>query len=227
MGTILLLMFSMFPSGVEGSLELWGIAALVIVARFCDVGIYYSINESASQLLYYAVPEVLRNRTRALVAGIIQPISVAGAGAILLLFRYFEEPIYNISFLAVTLSFLLVVIALNLTPDYLKALLQNLKPGDLAHRDEVLREIKKLSDNDARYVLIDSVTADDSSEAVFAVKKLFEIRDHDLISDLMEVVDAIKPEALTEILKKLTREDQEHHAEFVLNIKTRLERQVP
>ena len=111
---------------------------------------------------------------------------------------------------------------LNLTPDYLTALLVNINPDDSKHRNEVLKEIAKLDPNEARYVLLESVTAEESEEALFAVNKLFEIKDEELIPDLEEVVDKIQPVILEEILSRMTDEDRTQYSRFLQKIRKRL-----
>jgi len=51
-------------------------------AKFSDNAIFYSISESASQLLYNALPEEKRGRSRAWISGIIEPVCTTLAGVL-------------------------------------------------------------------------------------------------------------------------------------------------
>jgi ATP/ADP translocase len=214
-GATALLVFSLFPEAAGGPLALGGIALLVVFARLCDVAVFFSVYDSAQQLLYYAIPDDLRYHARTLMSGALVPLCMAGAGLLLLGFRYFREPVYHVAFVGVLLAFLLVAIALSVTPDYLRALLANLDPRDTTQRGEVLDELAKLETSDARYALLESITAAAEGEAAFALDRLLATRDDELLSDLEEVVHRIRPGVLAKILAALTPEERVAHRRLV------------
>ncbi len=213
LGAVALLTFSLFPGSTAPSLPLGGIALLAVFARLCDVAFFFSIQDSALQLLYYAVPEELRDRARVLMSAIVVPVSMACAGALLMLFAQRQEPEHNLAFVGVALAFLLMVFAMSVTPEYLGALLSYLRPEDVEHRNEVLGEIAKLEDNDARYVLLQSLSTDDIAEARFALDRLFQIQDAELIPDLLESGSQMRKEVLMDIERRMSDEDRLVHAD--------------
>ncbi len=212
LGSLSLLIFSLFPAAVGGELVMPGIVLLVVFARFCDIAIYFSVYESTSQLIYYAVSEKMRSKARAMISGVFTPVCTALAGCVLILFQKMDEPIYNIAFVSVSLAFGLIVFGLKITPDYLKSMISSVDVSDIGQRDKITREISKLQTSDVRYVLISSLTSDIDYEAFFAAKKLFEIKDEELFFDIEEVADALKPSVKYLIAKLMTAEDIEKHS---------------
>jgi hypothetical protein len=134
------------------------------------------------------------------------------AGGLLILFTGRGEPGHNLAFVSIVLAFLMMVIGMSLTPEYLQALLTHLHPGDVEHRREVLAEIAKLEDNDARYVLLQSLDTDDLEQALFAVERLFQIKDQELIPDILESASKIRIEVLREIERRMDDDERRAHA---------------
>jgi AAA family ATP:ADP antiporter len=221
-GAISLLLFSLIPYAQVGTLDLFGVVWLVFLARFCDIAIYYSVFDPAAQLMFYAVDSSARAKSRAFISGLVFPASIAAAGGILLVFRAAHEPIHNVSFVAVVLGFLLIVLALNITPEYLKALLSNFHPDDERNREQVMKEISRLEKSDIRYVLLDSITATDLDEARFAVEKLLEYSDQELYEELQEVLHSLRPEILRMIKARISNEDLEQNSEFARRLDLQL-----
>lgn len=214
LGSLAVLIFSLFPDSQNDSLPLVGIALLVVFSRFCDVAIYASVYDSTAQLLFYAVPERLRVAARTMMACFVAPAGMASAGILLIYFRQVEEPMHNLGFIALSLGFLLLVMALNITPDYLKALLGNVDPRNAHGRAEILREAGNLEQSDIRYVLLESVSAENEQEALFAVEKLFEQQDEELLLDLEEIIDDIHPAALRAIWQRMNAQERASHPRF-------------
>lgn len=212
LGAVALLFFSLFPESQAQHLPLFGVAMLAIFARWCDVAFFFSVHDAAQQLLLYAVPSGLRGKARVMMHAMIIPASIAAAGGLLIAFRRTSEPTHNIAFVAVTLSFLLMVLGLSVAPEYLRSLLANIRPDATAHREQVLQEIAKLPTNDARYVLMQSLTSHDLTEARFAVERLFAIKDPDLIDDMLESASKMSPEVLQVIESHMTPDERHVHA---------------
>lgn len=186
-GTVALMFYSLFPPSEHHGLM--NITALVALSRFCDIAIYFSVFDSASQLLYNSLPDEKRGQGRAFVSGIIMPLSTASAGAMLLWMDGSAQPLHNIAFVGLNLAFLLVVFGLNINGDYLKALLFNLNSRDVDLRSQAMSEFGKLEDTETRFVLLQSVSSSDEEAALFALTMLRENNeDHELVEDLAEIL---------------------------------------
>ncbi|MCE9599602.1 MAG: HEAT repeat domain-containing protein [Spirochaetia bacterium] len=200
-GTVSLIFFSLFPPTAHHGLM--NVTILVALSRFCDIAIYFSIFDSASQLLYNSLPDEKRGQGRAFIAGIVMPLSTAVAGGLLLWTNNSSEPMHNIAFIGLNLAFLLVVVALNVNSDYLKALLFNLNSRDMDLRSQAMSEFGKLEDTETRFVLLQSVSSPDADSALFALDMLKNTAEghEELVEDLCEAIGTVQPRVKIGILQ--------------------------
>jgi ATP/ADP translocase len=198
LGSILALVYALYlgTRGPEaGTPSMW-FALFVLAARALDIVLYQSVYESTTNILYYAVPSETRTRARSLVGGIMFPASVACSGLLLLSFRYFEQPMYNVAFAAIVVGFLVLVMGMDVRPDYLRSLLANSDEGNKKARAALMDEISRLSLNESRVLLLESLQTDREDEALFAVQKLLDTYDHFLLEDLQEIKERIQPKIM-------------------------------
>lgn len=206
LGSLLSLVYALYLGGRPadaGAPSMW-LAAFVLSARALDIVIYQSVYDSTTNILYYAVPSSTRTKARSLVSGIMFPISVACAGLLLMSFRYFDQPLYNVAFAAVVVGFLVLVMGMDVRPDYLRSLLANGDAVDSKAREALMDEISRLSLNESRVLLLESLQADREDEALFAVQKLLDTYDHFLLEDLLEIKVKIRPAVLTALTSAMT-----------------------
>jgi ATP/ADP translocase len=197
------LAYTLFPVAPG---ETGGIAypmLLVLVARFLDLGLFQSIYESTVHVLYFAVPKEARTGARALVSGILFPLSIACAGLVLVWLRQHNEPTYNVAFCSVVIGFLVLIMAMDIGPEYLRALLMNTKSDDNRARAALLDEIGKLSLSESRQVLLQTLEAPQLNEAKLAARLLAKDYDYTLIEDLAEVLHSLHPEVRHELEQNL------------------------
>ncbi len=210
-GAVSLVAFTVFPE-LQGGQHLFGGPILVAFARFCDIAIYFSIYESASQLLFNALPEQSRGQGRALIQGMMMPASTAMAGLLLLFMNYHNEPTHNIAFVSLNLAFLLVIFGLNIGPSYMKAMLLNLNSRDADLQNEALSEFGKMENTETRFVLMQSVSTAPPDEAAHSLGVLVEMQDEELADDLAEILTTVKPAVQEGILLYLADAGEKKHA---------------
>lgn len=169
----------------------------VLTARALDLVLYASVYDSTTNMLYYAVPEQTRTRARSLVGGIMFPASVAASGLLLMSFKYFDQPIHNVAFTSIVVGFLVLVMAMDVRPDYLRSLLTNSDEGNDKRREALLDEISRLSLSESRVLLLESLQVDRETEALFAVQRLLDTYDHFLLEDLQEIKARISPKVMS------------------------------
>lgn len=224
LGAISLLVYSLIPV-IEGQpIELIGIALFVLLSRLCDVTVFYSIYDSSSQLLFYSFTDELMRRGQVFISGIVVPASTVLAGIVLISFDYFQMPIYEATFMAVMLGFMLLIISLNVTPEYLSSLIKNMDADDKYKQQEAVDELRRLEISDARYVLLQSISSDNESEALFALEKLWSTYNDDTSADsggfigseLLEDFQQILPQMLPSVLLILLRNLGNHQNEIQL-----------
>lgn len=204
-GGILVLVYSLFPEATSRTADLGGVVGLVLLSRLFDLALYYSVQESSLHLLFYAITPRQRARARALISGTIFPLSIALAGGLLLMFRSTGQPVYSIAFAGASIGFLLLVVALNIAPDYLRARLATTSESDEKERVGLLDELSGLPSSETRYVFLDSITSKNLAEAVFAADQLSMMADEELIEDLLEIVEGIHPAAIDRLLAQIPR----------------------
>ena len=191
---VLTLVFSLTPTESLPKNELSVAVSLVLIARLLDISLFQSVYESTVHVLYYAVPQSIRTQARALVAGIVFPLSIACAGLLLVFFTTHAEPVHNIAFCSVAIGFLVVVMALDIPLDYLSSLLEHTDDNE-QRRAELLREISALGINEARYVISGALRTKNTATVRQAVESLSSYFPPQFISELLAGDD---PDALDE-----------------------------
>ena len=199
LGSILALIYALYlgTRGADAGIPSVWFALFVLSARALDIVLYQSVYDSTTNILYYAVPSETRTRARSLVGGIMFPTSVACSGLLLLSFKYFEQPMYNVAFAAIVVGFLVLVMGMDVRPDYLRSLLANSDQGNQKARAALMDEISRLSLNESRVLLLESLQTDREDEALFAVQKLLDTYDHFLLEDLQEIKLRIQPNIMS------------------------------
>lgn len=200
LGGILVLVYSMFPESTSSTADLGGVVGLVLLSRLFDLALYFSVQESSLHLLFYAVPSRQRPRARALISGTIFPLSIGLAGALLLLFKSTDQPVYSIAFAGATIGFLLLVVALNIAPDYLRSRMASASTQDPNDRNNLLAELATVPLSETRYVFLESITSKNLTEALFAAEQLSGQADEELLYDLAEIASSIHPKAISQFL---------------------------
>ncbi len=87
--------------------------------------------------------------------------------------------------------------AMDVRPDYLRSLLANGDEGNSKARTALLAEIGRLSLNESRVLLLESLQTDREDEALFALQKLLDTYDHFLLEDLQEIKMRIQPRVMS------------------------------
>jgi len=198
LGAMLTLVYALYQGGRGDSAgpPSMAFASFVLAARALDIVLYQSVYESTTHILYYAVPEERRTRARSLIGGIMFPVSVAFSGLLLMSFSYFNQPMYNVAFAAIVVGFLVLVMGMDVRPDYLRSLLANSDETDTKAREALMDEISRLSLNESRVLLLESLQSEREDEALFAVDKLLDTYDRFLLEDLREIREKISANVL-------------------------------
>ena len=201
--TTALLVYGLYPGAQEREGYISFAILCVLVARFLDMSLYQSIYESSVQILYYAVSVEARVKARAFLGGIVFPLSIACAGIILTLFRYFNEPIYNVTFTAVVVGFLVLILAMDIRPDYLRSLLGNAHKNSGISKDGLHDAIVDLPVSEARGILLDELYSSDKKRIEFAISELKTQVDEALLEELQDRSLTLPNEIVLELTKEL------------------------
>ena len=141
------------------------------LAKFSDNAVFYSVGDSATQLLFNALPESWRGRARAFVSGTVEPACTAAAGAVLLLLNQVEVSGVLLAAITVGLCVVWLMLTVQLGSDYLRTLVSSLGSQDLQSGDSVWG-IFQLSEQSTLALLAQRAGGEDPEEARFALDLL-------------------------------------------------------
>jgi len=187
-------------------------------AKFSDNAIFHSINESASQLLYNALPAEKRGRCRAWISGIVEPVSTALAGVILILLGFIQTPIHIISLITFGLSIFWILLTLNVKSDYLRALVENLSSHDVELRILAINQLSQMKDANTTHILLEAVSSSNEDVACFALELLQEIRNDGFVEELCQILPDARPNVQIAILSALCERDAQNSVPAVLSL---------
>ncbi len=145
-----------------------------IFTKLSDDAVYDSVGESATRLLYNAVPNELRGQARAFISGTVEPLCIILAGVSLLVLEHSQTSFVVISVVTFALSLSWLVKARDIKFDYLHALINNLGSTDPDLRGSAVSALSRLKDSHATEILVESVISSDKDVAMFALDLLEE-----------------------------------------------------
>ena len=173
-------------------------------AKFSDNVVFYSIGESASQLLYSALPEERRGQGRAFISGAVEPLCTALAGGVLILFTTVSALIHFIPSITVGVSVLWILVALRIKSDYLRALVKSLSSRDLDLSGSAMLQLSQVRDAGNTSILLEAVSSSNDEVALLALEMLQGIEEEGLIGKLCELLPEVRPNTQIAILSLLS-----------------------
>ncbi|MGA2631410.1 MAG: Npt1/Npt2 family nucleotide transporter [Terriglobia bacterium] len=129
----------------------------VLTTKLGDASMLYTFSDSSYQLLYNPVPPERRARVRGFIEGYIRPLSLAAAGALVLVGNNYLHPLHlasgreiptgqQLAWVAIAVSFIWLAVALTSKRGYIGALLRNLEAGSPAMRQAAANALRKMQD---------------------------------------------------------------------------------
>lgn len=171
-GAIALLVRSLLPPAGRALEALQPQRLLAMTARFVDESVLYSIHESATQLLYNAIPGELRGLARAVINGAVEPAVTALAGLLLLGLATLKTPDSLVAGGAIVCGFVWIALSVGVKRDYLHALFDNLNSRDLDRRNFALENLSGASDAETNRLLVTAALSQDSESALYSLSLL-------------------------------------------------------
>ncbi|MBI4866843.1 MAG: cyclic nucleotide-binding domain-containing protein [Candidatus Wallbacteria bacterium] len=151
----------------SAGLLLWPGILAASALKFSDNTFQYSINEAATQLLYFPFPAALKGRVRALIDGSVNPSAFGLAGLVLLAVSG-GVPVERLSLLTLPILAGWIWLAVPLCREYVGALSKTLRDRRLRQG----RELEEMSDLHARRSLLALLDDPDPEAALFALEQL-------------------------------------------------------
>ncbi len=167
--------------------------ALPVAVRFLDEAVFFSIYDSAIQLLYGALPASMRGQARAFIYGILETVMTALTGGLLLLAVEFEIAQIDISVICICLSLLWVYLSLGIKKHYLHALALNLNSHDIEHHNQALKVLKNSRIKaKERALLLESICSHDQDVALLSLRYIQKLGDHESYVALAKCIPQIR-----------------------------------
>lgn len=158
------------PTGAQGILNTRMLPA--IFARMTDESVLPSIGETSIQLLYNSIADEWRGRARAFISGIVEPMSIALAGVLLIAFTASNLPTYLLPFLSLILGLAWLRLTMRVRGDYMDALVNNLNSHSIDMQDQALTELAMRKDPQAVKMLEKSLFSKKEEVSLMAVEIL-------------------------------------------------------
>ncbi len=183
----LLLRSIVAPAVSQALLSFRSIAA--IFASFSDEVIAISTGESASQLLFNAIPESKRGRCRAFIYGTVEPICAMLSGILLIVLIKSEATELFLSSVLVACSIIWIWFSVKVESTYLEALVDNLGSGSVELQVSAMIPLANAGDRSSIPILLEGLTSKDDRVALHA----FEILNHRDLKNLTLTLCRIIP----------------------------------
>jgi HEAT repeat protein len=161
----------------------------VLTTKLGDATMLYTFSDSSYQLLYNPVPPDRRAQVRGFIEGYIRPLSLAAAGALILVANNYLKPLsawghkvltgQQLSWGALALAGVWLGFALTAKKGYIRALLRNLQGDHLALRQAAATALGKLKDQASLSLLARTLQSEDPARVVTAVEFLGSFGDGD------------------------------------------------
>ena len=168
-------------------------AALPVMTRFLDESVFFSIYDSALQLLYGALPTAIRGQARALIYGIMETGTTALAGLVLSLVAAFAVPHEWIAGSAFFLGLIWVFSSLKVHKYYLNTLSLNLNSRDPTMHSNALNQIRKTKITiESRELFLQSVYSGDEDVSLLALLYIKNLKDQQSLIQLGKNISKCK-----------------------------------
>jgi HEAT repeat protein len=196
--------------------------ASVLSTKLGDASMLYTFSDSSYQLLYNPIAPDRRARVRGFIEGYIRPLSLAAAGALILLGNSYLKPItlfgsqistgQQLSWGAVIFATAWIVMSATAKKGYVRALLQNLQAGSPALRRAAVAALSKIKDVTSLSILSESLASSNPDRVVAAVQLLENFASEEsagLIASLLEHPDGRVRATATSVLGRMAGEKYE------------------
>ena len=172
-----------------------------VVVRLFDESVFFSMYDSALQLLYGALPTSMRGQARATIYGILETLMTAISGAILSLVVIYSLPHYLVAWFAFVLGIIWIILSLGIKKHYLNALAMNLNMNFNIDRQEMQEVVQNKSilrqfwgsklDNNTRDMLLKSAYSKDANVALVSLNYIKNLRDKGILVQLAKDINKL------------------------------------
>ena len=154
----------------------------VFSTKLGDASMLYTFSDSSYQLLYSPISPDRRARVRGLIEGYIKPLSLAAAGALILIGNSYLKPLHwmgreiavgqQLAWGALIFSGVWLGMAMTARKGYVRALLKNLRSASPALRQAAAKALGKIKDATSLSILSESLASPNPDRVVAAIQLL-------------------------------------------------------
>lgn len=199
--------------GTVGMATGLGVFWAAVFAKGAENSFRYSIYDATMQVIYTPVPGHVRGRAKTFIDGILKPWAggIAGA-AIVVLVDKLERPITDLSWLALGLISLWMVLILRIRSEYVAQLLASLRRRRLDFSEKEL----VISDDSTVQVLRRALRSASPAEVRNAVELTRRVVSHDLSDEVARLLARDEPDIRVRALEILGRRGSIAYSDRIL-----------
>lgn len=189
-------------AGVGMLASSWGLGLFwfAVAGKFNNEGLGFTLDQSASSILYQPIPDALRPKARAIGEGIVQPAAIGIAGLLLtLLSGIWGFDAVQMSFVYLVLALLWLGLSIILAGAYPKQLVEainkrRLKREELINVEEINAE-----------VLFKSLRSEYEGTVIYSLDLLEEINHPNLKSELIQMLGHASSNVRLSVLERIEK----------------------
>ncbi len=177
-----------------------GLFWFAIAGKFNNEGLGFTLDQSASSILYQPISDALRPRARAIGEGIIQPAAIGIAGLLLvLLSNILKFDVVMLSFVYILLAFGWLVLSIVLAGAYPKQLVEAINKRRF--KREELINVEEINTQ----ILLKSLKSEYEGTVIYSLDLLEEINHPQLKSELITLLGHASSKVRVSVLERIER----------------------
>lgn len=177
-----------------------GLFWFAIAGKFTNEGLGFTLDQSASSILYQPIADALRPRARAIGEGIIQPAAIGIAGLLLvLLSNLLNFSVIQLALVYLVLAGIWVVLSVILAGTYPKQLVEAIQKRRL--KREELINVEEINSQ----ILFKSLRSQHEGTVIYSLDLLEEMNHPRLKSELIHLLGHASSSVRVSVLEKIER----------------------
>lgn len=197
---LILSMSGFVGTGFLASSWTLGLFWFAVAGKFNNEGLGFTLDQSASSILYQPISDSLRPRARAMGEGIIQPAAIGIAGLLLtLLSNILNYDVLQLSIVYIILAILWLILSIILASAYPKQLVEAIQKRRI--RREELINVEEINAE----VLFKSLKSNYEGTVIYSLDLLEEVNHPNLKSELIHLLGHPSSNVRVSVLERIER----------------------
>lgn len=173
---------------------------LAVAGKFTNEGLGFSLDQTASNVLYQPIHERIRTRAQTVTEGIIQPLAIGLAGGLLLLFNtILKFNAIQLSYIYLVAAAIWIIICIALIRAYPKALTEALHKRRFGDKGILL------TDSASIQIVRNALKSNHLTEVLYGLDLLEKGESDTLPDDFTELAHSAFPEVREDVIKRIER----------------------